>query len=776
MKHENKTLDQFAADLGKTAFAASLSGNVVATRRFDVRRTLHDHLEALKREKDELGRTDASKLTEKVKLKARQLKLAAEVKIGQLKIGSLDRTLGEALLKENEESSVDSFQTREVLDAITRQRATIAATTKKQDHAQSQLAATLADVARTLDRKSVESGAVLQAELKQVRREARRIEKSIAKAREAIVNKALEDKILRDSTQLGPKLEQLWSTQFDLKASKSQAANKVARRLSTLSQPVKYIIYGAVVCLLLIIAGIWFGRGDEGSQSLSEKDKKPESTGSTERAPDAATVKKQGTPPPSPKANRQTTEATTVSKPSESRRQIDAIVSFLENLEHRNEYLHAVFADSIKSAYAIRVEDDEIKYDVFKSHEELQPNLWERGTLSVKLKDVEVDPSTKKAVLAIIDSNSRGDRSFTSKLTLHFTGNAWRISKLVGDDSLLKETSPRYQFWNEILSRVATGNRTTLPQIEIHPEIATLVKLNVFMRTEKGEITNVYTNPRTKLNQAMPLVRKLKHMRSFSSSEITDVQMSHLRDLPQLTSIHLLDNPNISDVGLQHLRGLKNLASLRISNDNGTSKVSGSGLQHLTGLKQLEDLSLLGNPVSDGAIQYLRGMKTIKNLNLTSTNITDAGLLHLKNMVSLQSLSLDVTAVTDRGLAHLSSIKTLSYLSLNATNVTGPGLAHLAELPNLVNLSLRESRITDAGLVHLKDLTKLQDLNLYNTKISDAGLVHLRGLRLRQMTTDEILNLQPKRWSYLRIGGTKISAAGKEMLKKQLGSSIKIIE
>ena len=82
-----------------------------------------------------------------------------------------------------------------------------------------------------------------------------------------------------------------------MKASKSQAANKEAGRLS---QPVKYTIYSAVICLLLIIAGIWFGRGNEGSQSLSEKDKKPKSTAPpTSPAPSAADKEE----PPMPQDN-----------------------------------------------------------------------------------------------------------------------------------------------------------------------------------------------------------------------------------------------------------------------------------------------------------------------------------------------------------------------------------------------------------------------------------------------------------------------------------------
>jgi WD40 repeat protein/formylglycine-generating enzyme required for sulfatase activity len=278
---EVKTLRQFAAELGNTAFGAVLSGDVAATSRFEVRKTLHDHLEKLSHEKDALGQVDASKLTEKVKLKAQQLKMAGEIKMGQLKIGSLDRALGESLLNEKEEASVDCPQTTQVLQAITGQRAAIASTAKTQNDALSQLTGTLDKAARTLDRESVEGATVLQAELKQVRKEARSIEKSIVTAREAIVRKALEDESLRDSEQLGPNLKQLWSTQFDLKASQSQvskAADNVTSRLSTLSQPVKYTIYGAAGCLLLIVLVVWFGKGDDGT-SLPEENQAAESTG-----------------------------------------------------------------------------------------------------------------------------------------------------------------------------------------------------------------------------------------------------------------------------------------------------------------------------------------------------------------------------------------------------------------------------------------------------------------------------------------------------------------
>ena len=294
---EVKALRQFAAELGKTAFAAVLSGDVAATPRFEARKTLHDHLEKLSHEKDALGRVDASKLTEKVKLKAQRLKMAGKIKMGQLKIGSLDRALGESLLNEKAEASVDCPQTSEVLEAITGQRAAIATATEKQADAQSQLADTLEEATQTLDRESVEGTTVLQAELKQVRKDARSIENSIATAREAVVAKALEDESLRDSEQLGPDLKQLWSTQFDLKASQSQVsrtADKAASRLSTLSLSVKYTICGAAGCLLLILLVVWFGKGD--GTSLPEENQAAESTGPTALAALEETVSSPQTP------------------------------------------------------------------------------------------------------------------------------------------------------------------------------------------------------------------------------------------------------------------------------------------------------------------------------------------------------------------------------------------------------------------------------------------------------------------------------------------------
>lgn len=85
--------------------------------------------------------------------------------------------------------------------------------------------------------------------------------------------------------------------------------------------------------------------------------------------------------------------------------------------------------------------------------------------------------------------------------------------------------------------------------------------------------------------------------------------------------------------------------------------------------------------------------------------------------------------------------------------VTDASLKIIGGLKGLRDLNLSYTKISDAGLEHLAPLPKLERLLLLQTSVSDAGVRHL--VALRQLT-------------YLAFNGTKITAKGREMLKKGL--------
>jgi hypothetical protein len=75
---------------------------------------------------------------------------------------------------------------------------------------------------------------------------------------------------------------------------------------------------------------------------------------------------------------------------------------------------------------------------------------------------------------------------------------------------------------------------------------------------------------------------------SFYNARITDSELSHLTDLPDLEAVSLKYNPKITDAGLVHLKELANLRSLSLM----SHAFSDEGLVHLQGLSNLQTLNI----------------------------------------------------------------------------------------------------------------------------------------------------------------------------------------
>ena len=289
---EQKKLEPHALELGKQAFAGFVDGNVDDDHRFDERNQTHQRIKALEEQQNELLQVEPKGIVEKTKLQAQKLKLTGEIKLISLKVNAQQRTIGQSLLAEGKENTVHCDHTEQVLSIIADQRAGIADAREKLDGAEHHLTESLESAATTLAHDSVQGSSSLHAELKDVRKQVRETDKAIKTSRSQMVALALEDQELRDDPTAGPLLKQLWSTQFDLAANQSQVsktADKVTARLSTLSQPVKYAIYGVGACVLLIVVAVWFGSSDDGGASLSEKNEV------TEKAPAEKTANNQET-------------------------------------------------------------------------------------------------------------------------------------------------------------------------------------------------------------------------------------------------------------------------------------------------------------------------------------------------------------------------------------------------------------------------------------------------------------------------------------------------
>ncbi len=87
----------------------------------------------------------------------------------------------------------------------------------------------------------------------------------------------------------------------------------------------------------------------------------------------------------------------------------------------------------------------------------------------------------------------------------------------------------------------------------------------------------------------------------FHGTEVTDTDLKHLEDLPEIRNLGLSKTP-ITDAGLDHLKGLTQLHWLRLRN----TQITDAGLEHLRNLTQLQHVDLRGTQVTENGVQKLR--------------------------------------------------------------------------------------------------------------------------------------------------------------------------
>lgn len=86
-----------------------------------------------------------------------------------------------------------------------------------------------------------------------------------------------------------------------------------------------------------------------------------------------------------------------------------------------------------------------------------------------------------------------------------------------------------------------------------------------------------------------------------------------------------------------------------ISVDLGGTQISDMELEHLRELTNLGSLSLYDTQVGDTGLEYLRGLSNLEILTLGNTHISDLGLEHLRGLANLEMLFLDNKQVTESG-------------------------------------------------------------------------------------------------------------------------------
>ena len=191
-----------------------------------------------------------------------------------------------------------------------------------------------------------------------------------------------------------------------------------------------------------------------------------------------------------------------------------------------------------------------------------------------------------------------------------------------------------------------------------------------------------------------------------------DEEENESKNLVNLTSLNLrYGNKNITDQGIKNL---VNLTTLHMWNN---INITDQGIKNLVNLRSL--ISGKNTNITDQGIKNLVNLTTLHMWN--NTNITDQG---IKNLVNLTSLDLSRNInITDQGIKNLVNLTSLD-LSINI-NITDMGIENLV---NLTTLASGDDNITDQGIKNLVNLTSLDLWN--NNNITDQGIKNLVKLKI----------------------------------------------
>lgn len=302
------------------------------------------------------------------------------------------------------------------------------------------------------------------------------------------------------------------------------------------------------------------------------------------------------------------------------------------------------------------------------------------------------------------------------------------------------------------LDRFAALNRLSFSQTE--PISVDLSRLRNLPQLEGLDLAASSISDAT-LRQVARLdaLRYLSISRSASGiSPATDAGFATLKRLPNLESLTINDCPFLGDAGAARMvEGLPRLRRLWVMTPLPTASALLPALaEHHPDLRELV---LHRSGVRDEDLRWLEGLHRLEKLYLIQGKVTEAGLVYLRSLTNLRDLRLTENQVTDAGLPHLAPLTRLEILALGGTSVTDAGLTSLTPLVNLKSLSLDRTRVTDAGLLELACLPRLEQVRLAGLPITDAGVLALARL---------------PRFRDLDVSQTRVTPAGLAALKWSL--------
>lgn len=223
---EEKKLDGFAEELGKAAFEGLRIGELPDHLIFADRKELQSRIESLQRQRSELTFDENAGIVEKTKVRAQNLKLTGQIKFEEMRVHSVDRALGQALLVSKEKLSIQCSQTQHVLKNISNQRKLISKALKKVEQANQVVDKRKSDAAESLGCGPVDNVKSLKRFSNQLKMDITQNERELVSLQRSAITIALESNLASSDTIIGEKLSTLSTSGFELQTEKKRILPK----------------------------------------------------------------------------------------------------------------------------------------------------------------------------------------------------------------------------------------------------------------------------------------------------------------------------------------------------------------------------------------------------------------------------------------------------------------------------------------------------------------------------------------------------------------------
>lgn len=300
-----------------------------------------------------------------------------------------------------------------------------------------------------------------------------------------------------------------------------------------------------------------------------------------------------------------------------------------------------------------------------------------------------------------------------------------------------------YYFWWDLrIERMLIRNNGYVNRIHVYPQRMKKYLGDTFVsRFEPIEMASLrFDVPHGADHRPddLQLFRGALFLRELSlSGKLTDNDVSHLKRLRQLKTVHCWSGAESAIDGLVTLPNLTYLSFTfedapdptvfqKVATMPQLERLSvhlgsrGHGLKTVEGMRQLaesqslyrldiqlnnDEFLALTNPLPDGSqplpslaelrlsgsnngtrrsLDNLKHLPDLIHLDLSYWELTDADLLPLKQLPHLRTLYVEANpGITDKGAAFLASMRNLQSVNVKNTNVSNEGLFRLATLPRL---------------------------------------------------------------------------------------------